>query len=454
MQSGHYIAYIKINDNWLKFNDSQKPESIESLQIENLLKERDIDNKINPVVAFYKNKSITYDLSKVPLRGLTNVKNTCYFNSILQILVRIPEYFDLLKTVNTTSFTSSIVPNTISSKKHLGLDVHKVIKQNGGFICICHGTVVVFEGGAIVNAANEGCLSGGGVDAAIKIAGGDDLETAREKILVNKDINGIDKKTSDGTPIRCPTGTATITTPIDPDDTFHNLKCRHVIHAVGPMYKDTNANNAHDQELADAYKKSIEVANENNIQTLAFSLLSSGLFSGERGLKGVLQIAIDTVKLHVTEGMEVYMVGFHGEQYPYTIDFTELKELLEITKNNDTIQLEELPSYKINNKNALEKHKKEQVTDTGEPYKVDNEMIASHDFEGKYQNELNLKKGQVVTIIATTPEKKWVKVRTQNNINEGFVPMSFLKKRILISDKGSGEGNDESSDESMGGLFD
>jgi O-acetyl-ADP-ribose deacetylase len=339
--NGHYIAYIKIEDKWWIFDDDEKPEL--STDFENLLYTTDINNKIVPAVAFYKNKNINPDLSKIPLRGLTNVKNTCYFNSILQVLVRIPEYFKLLKTVNITESISSIVPKTISRKKHLGVGVHKVIKlQKGGFIVICDGTVVDFEGDAIVNAANEECLGGLGVDGAIGRAGGDDLYDAREALPVVEDP-AVSQTPGWYKEVRCPTGQAVITS-----GRFGTLKCDHVIHAVGPIYdmpnitgtyNKHNKHNKQDKDLADAYKESIQVANKNNIKTLAFSLLSANIFSGGRGLNGVLQIAIDTVKERTTNDMEVYMVGHNPK---------ELEQLLEITKYNDTKQLEELPSYKIN----------------------------------------------------------------------------------------------------------
>ena len=391
MDSGHYISYIKIKDTWWIFNDSQKPEP--SADFENLLNAKDMNKKINPILAFYKNKKINNILSDIPLHGLTNVENTCYFNSILQVLVRIPEYFNLLKNFNITKSISSIVPKTIPPKKHLGVGVHKVIKlQKGGFIVICDGTVVDFEGDAIVNAANENCLGGGGVDGAIGRAGGDDLREARENILVKKDSDGNIKKTSDGQDIRCPTGTATITTPTAPKNKFYKLKCDHVIHAVGPVYEPTNITGSYnkpDQELANAYKGSIQVANAHNINTLAFSLLSAGIFGGGRKLNEVLQIAIDTVKERTTNDMEVYMVGYLTK---------ELEQLLEITKDDDTKQLEELPSYKINNLKAQAKQYKNEMDTQATNKKIEDSQANENHSEDKenilvewYNNKIRLK---------------------------------------------------------------
>ena len=88
-----------------------------------------------------------------------------------------------------------------------------------GWLCISRGSVVHFEGDAIVNAAKEGCLSGGRVDAAVASAGGNELRQARKELPVLEGSNNI----------RCRTGDAKLTA-------GGELNAKWCIHAVGPSY--------------------------------------------------------------------------------------------------------------------------------------------------------------------------------------------------------------------------
>ena len=90
----------------------------------------------------------------------------------------------------------------------------------GGVLVAARGSVVGFEGDAIVNAANEGCQGGGGVDGAITTAGGPEMAAARAALPVIKSrMHGA----------RCRTGSAVVTT-------GGRLNATHCIHAVGPNY--------------------------------------------------------------------------------------------------------------------------------------------------------------------------------------------------------------------------
>ncbi|KAH1046192.1 hypothetical protein J1N35_036976 [Gossypium stocksii] len=109
---------------------------------------------------------------------------------------------------------------------------------------------------AIVNPANERMLGGGGADGAIHRAAGPELVEACYKVPeVEPDV-------------RCPTGEARITPGF-------KLPASHVIHTVGPIYdsdKDPKAS------LTSAYENCLSVAKENNIEYIAFTAISCGVY--------------------------------------------------------------------------------------------------------------------------------------------------------------------------------
>ena len=147
-----------------------------------------------------------------------------------------------------------------------------------GHLVVSSGSVVGFGGDAIVNAANKGCLGGGGVDGAISRAGGDALLEAREALPLK------------GPGVRCPAGDAVITVGGD-------LAAKWCVHAVGPSYGSCGPESwvGSDALLKSAYGNSMQLAEQNDVKTIAFSLLSAGVYRGDRGREGVLGIAVESV---------------------------------------------------------------------------------------------------------------------------------------------------------------
>ena len=189
---------------------------------------------------------------------------------------------------------------------HLGTMHRNVVPQRciqlrHGYLFVSQGSVVHFEGDAIVNAANEGGLGGSGVDGAISNAGGDSLYEARKALPVLGTTPNLRNK-------RIRTGCAVITV-------GGELIAQWCIHAVGPNYRVSMSlglsEDACDDLLRSAFKESMERAREHNVRTLAFSLISAGVFRGVKSVAEVLKIGLDTICDNSYDGLqEVHMVGF------------------------------------------------------------------------------------------------------------------------------------------------
>ena len=171
-----------------------------------------------------------------------------------------------------------------------------------GELVVSKGSVLDAHVGALVNAANEGCQGGGGVDGAITSAGGDLLAEKREALPC---LEGSDWR-------RCATGDAVVTS----GGPFGSLRCECVIHAVGPNYHSLPDGEGDELERGDAllrsaYVSSMARAKEEKCKTVAFSLLSAGIFRGRQSLDTILAISVGAVADGAYEGLErVHLVAF------------------------------------------------------------------------------------------------------------------------------------------------
>lgn len=132
---------------------------------------------------------------------------------------------------------------------------------------------------AIVNAANETLLGGGGVDGAIHRAAGPEL-------LEECRLFG-----------GCPTGEARITS-------GHRLPARFVIHTVGPVWSGGTAGEA--ELLTSCYRNSLELAERHGIRSIAFPSISTGAFGYP--LEEAAGIAVSTVNRHLSGATRLELV--------------------------------------------------------------------------------------------------------------------------------------------------
>lgn len=162
------------------------------------------------------------------------------------------------------------------------------------------GDITKLDVDCIVNAANKSLLGGGGVDGAIHRAAGPDL------LAECRTLHG------------CNTGEAKITK-------GYRLKAKYIIHTVGPIYSGKTSDK---QDLRNCYYNSLELAKANDIHSIAFPAISTGVY-GYPAYEAA-EIALTTIKEWMQENatypMQIIMSCFSESMYKVYMEVLAKKE--------------------------------------------------------------------------------------------------------------------------------
>lgn len=160
------------------------------------------------------------------------------------------------------------------------------------------GDITKLDVDVIVNAANQTLLGGGGVDGAIHRAAGPLL------LKECKSLNG------------CETGNAKITN-------GYNLMAKYVVHTVGPVWRGGNAGEA--ELLASCYKRSLEIASQKELKSIAFPAISTGIYGFPflQASKIALKAVLNYLNENPNQFEKIVFILFSDDDY---IRFNQIKE--------------------------------------------------------------------------------------------------------------------------------
>lgn len=163
-------------------------------------------------------------------------------------------------------------------------------RVKGATLELIEGDITNQDTDAIVNAANNSLLGGGGVDGAIHRAGGPEILDECRK------LNG------------CDTGDAKITS-------GGRLKARYVVHTVGPVYRREGSARAAEL-LANAYRRSLEVAEDHGLSSVAFPSISTGAYGYplDEAAAVALRTVIEFLSQQRNGGLDLVRFVLYGQR--------------------------------------------------------------------------------------------------------------------------------------------
>ena len=160
--------------------------------------------------------------------------------------------------------------------------------KNEILIEVVQGDITALHVDAIVNAAQESLLGGGGVDGAMHRSAGPALD---EECRL---LGG------------CETGSAKATK-------GYGLPAKYVIHTVGPVWRQRHLDGTEDRLLASCYRQSLEVASQLGVKSIAFPAISTGIYGFPK--QRAAEIAINEVRNYEGSIEKVVFVCFDAETY-------------------------------------------------------------------------------------------------------------------------------------------
>jgi len=165
---------------------------------------------------------------------------------------------------------------------------------NQAKLSIIQGDITKQDTDAIVNAANSSLMGGGGVDGAIHRAGGPAILEECKQIVARQG--------------RLPTGKAVMTT-------GGNLKARHVIHTAGPIWH--GGDKGESELLASAYQESLKLAMENQLYSVSFPSISTGVYGYpvDKASRVAIEVVIASLRQGDTSVREVVFVLFDSQTF-------------------------------------------------------------------------------------------------------------------------------------------